>query len=206
MNIVLMGPQGCGKGTQAELLSSKTGLPHISTGDIFRDSMASDTVMGRTVKSYLDQGQLVPDEHTIEVVADRISREDCANGYILDGYPRNLNQAKALDRIASPDAVLVIVVPDDVVTERIGGRRVCRCGAVYHVLTNPPSRPRVCDRCGGQLTHRDDDRPSAIAKRLKIYHKESSELQAYYSKKLHSIDGQKSIGEVFSKVRKSLGI
>jgi len=183
--IVLIGPPGSGKGTQAQIIKEQLGLPHVATGDLFRYNLKNSTELGLLAKHYMDAGELVPDEVTIRMVEDRLSREDCAKGAILDGFPRNLKQAVAMDEmLASYGGVTVaplFEVEDDVVVERISGRRVCRnCGAVYHVTFNPPKQDGVCDICGGELYQRDDDRPETVKNRLYVYYKQTGPLIGYY--------------------------
>ncbi len=201
--IVFLGPPGSGKGTQAKILEKQLGLPQVATGDLFRFNLKNETELGLLAKKYMDAGELVPDEVTIRMVEDRLAREDCARGAILDGFPRNLHQAVALDAMLEPyggvTVVPLFVVEDDVVVERISGRRVCRnCGAVYHVKFNPPKRDNVCDVCGGELYQRDDDRPETVKNRLYVYYKQTGPLIGYYFAKglLEEIDASKPVNEV----------
>jgi adenylate kinase len=202
MNIVLLGPQGSGKGTQAKFISKKFNIPHISTGDIFRKNIKEETELGKLASSYINKGELVPDEVTNKLVESRIKEDDCKEGYILDGFPRNLSQAKFLDSITKISHAVDIEIPDEEVIFRLEGRRTCtnkECGAIYNVNTSPkPKNENKCDKCGSDLFQRDDDKPEAIKKRLEIYHNETSPLIAYYEKKgvLIKIDGTKSIEEV----------
>jgi len=183
--IVFLGAPGSGKGTQAKILEKKLGLPQVATGDLFRYNLKNLTELGLLAKKYMDAGDLVPDEVTIRMVEERLSRDDCAKGAILDGFPRNLDQAVALDAMLAPyggvTAVPLFVVDDDVVVERISGRRICRkCGAVYHVKFNPPKQAGVCDVCGGELYQRDDDKPETVKNRLYVYYKQTAPLIGYY--------------------------
>ena len=183
--IVLIGPPGSGKGTQAQIIKDRLGLPHVATGDLFRYNLKNNTELGLLAKHYMDAGELVPDEVTIRMVEDRLSREDCAKGAILDGFPRNLKQAVALDEMLAAYGGVTVAplfeVEDDVVVDRISGRRVCRnCGAVYHVTFNPPKQAGVCDLCGGELYQRDDDRPETVKNRLYVYYKQTGPIIGYY--------------------------
>ncbi len=201
--IVFLGPPGSGKGTQAKILEKRLGLPQVATGDLFRYNLKNQTELGLLAKTYMDAGELVPDEVTIRMVEDRLAREDCVRGAILDGFPRNLHQAVALDEMLAPYGGVAVaplfVVDDAVVVERISGRRVCRnCGAVYHVKFNPPKQDNVCDVCGGELYQRDDDRPETVKNRLYVYYKQTSPLIGYYFAKglLEEVDASKSVDEV----------
>ena len=183
--LVLLGVPGAGKGTQARLLEEKLGLPQISTGDIFRFNLKNATQLGLLAKSYMDRGDLVPDEVTIQMVEDRLAHEDCAAGAILDGFPRNLLQADAFDKIAAPyggvEMAPLIFLEDDDAIRRITGRRVCRnCGAVFHEEFNPPAKSGICDVDGGELYQRDDDKPETVRNRLFVYYKQTSPLVGYY--------------------------
>ena len=201
--IVFLGPPGSGKGTQAKILEKQLALPQVATGDLFRFNLKNKTELGLLAKRYMDAGELVPDEVTIRMVEERLSREDCARGAILDGFPRNLNQAVALDDLLKPYGGVSLVpffkVEDDVIVERISGRRVCRnCGAVYHVKYNPPKQDHICDICGGELYQRDDDRPETVRNRLYVYYKQTGPLIGYYFAKglLAEIDASVSVDEV----------
>jgi adenylate kinase len=184
--IVLLGPPGAGKGTQAQLLSEAFGIPHVSSGDLFRDNLQQETELGLLAKSYMERGELVPDDVTVKMVIDRLHREDCEAGALLDGFPRTLEQAAALDEALAMQghhlsAALLIDVSDEEVVARLSGRRVCRdCGAVYHTRYNPPSKPGVCDQCGGPLYQRADDRPETVRNRLLVYYRQTSPLVGYY--------------------------
>jgi len=204
---VLLGVPGAGKGTQAKLLEKRLGLPQVSTGDIFRHNLNSTTASGLLIKSYMDRGELVPDEVTIRMVEDRLRLPDAAGGAILDGFPRNLVQAEALDRMTAPyggvSLVPLIHLSDEEAMQRITGRRVCRsCGAVYHVEYNPSRIDGVCDVDGGELYQRDDDKPETVRNRLYVYYKQTSQLIGYYYAKgmLVEIDGRQSIEQVQSEL------
>lgn len=186
MRVVLLGPPGSGKGTQASRLGSSWGVPHISTGDAFRQAVAEGTALGKLAQEYMRRGELVPDEVVNRVVAARLEREDCARGFVLDGYPRTLPQAEALDeflggRGQSLDAVVDIQVSEDELVRRAAGRRVCeRCGANYHLEFRPPREPGRCDACGGDLVQREDDRPATVAQRLAVYRRQTEPLVEFY--------------------------
>jgi len=184
LRLVFLGPPGVGKGTYASAISKKYGIPHISTGDIFREEIKKGSELGKKVKSYVDAGKLVPDDIVIEVVKRRLSMDDCKKGFILDGFPRTLAQAEALDKITKIDLALNFVAPDEVIIERISGRRVClKCGAIYHVVYMPPKVRGVCDKCGGSLIQREDDKPEVVKERLAIYRERFSPIIDYYKKK-----------------------
>lgn len=204
MNLILLGAPGAGKGTQAVRIAEKYGIPHISTGDIFRKNIKEQTPIGVTAKSYIDKGQLVPDEVTVEIVRLRLLEDDAKNGYLLDGFPRTLAQAEALDKIANIDTVINIDVDIDALSDRLTGRRVCsKCGESYHVSTK---KDEDCDKCGGKLMHRDDDKPETVANRLKVYTASTAPLIDYYSKqgKLVSVNGMNKIEEVFDEITEAL--
>ena len=182
MNIILLGAPGAGKGTQATKISDKYGLPHISTGDIFRENIKNQTEIGLLAKSYIDKGQLVPDEVTCKIVENRIAKPDCEKGYMLDGFPRTIVQAEALDKITKIDLVINIDVDFSLIMDRICGRRVCKdCGESYHVSTL--NGKATCSRCGGELSQRKDDNPETVQSRLDVYEKQTSPLIEYYTKK-----------------------
>jgi adenylate kinase len=212
--IVLLGPPASGKGTQAARLHEDLGLSHIASGDLFRENLKNETELGLKAKEYMDRGALVPDDVTIAMVMDRLGRPDCADGALLDGFPRTIAQAEALDEALSDqgygiDAVPYIAVPDDVLVDRVSGRRICRdCGESYHVKFNPPEEPGVCDKCGGELYQRDDDKPETVRKRLEVYWKQTSPLIDYYRDKglLVEIDGDQSIDTVTEELREALGV
>ena len=197
MNLILLGAPGAGKGTQAELLIEKLGIPGISTGNMLREAIANGTELGKKVKSYMDGGLLVPDELIMGIVAERTAQPDCANGFILDGVPRTLAQAEALDAAGVViDHVVSIEIDDSVIEGRMTGRRVCgKCGASYHVVANPPKTEGVCDACGGELIIRKDDAPETVRKRLEVYHAQTEVLMDYYGKqgKIRHIEGNQSI-------------
>lgn len=205
MKIVLLGPPGAGKGTQAKSISNRYSIPHISTGDIFRKNISENTSLGIEAKSYMDKGLLVPDEVTINMVKDRLNQNDCENGYLLDGFPRTVAQAEALDsfleeRNEKLDTALAIEVPNEFILERMTGRRVCpSCGASYHVKFNPPSDNKTCDLCGTEVVQRKDDTEETVKERLEVYGKETEPLINYYDGKgnLAAVDGTKAINEVF---------
>ncbi|MBN1179394.1 MAG: adenylate kinase [Anaerolineae bacterium] len=202
--VVLVGPPASGKGTQAVRLHEALGLTHVASGDLFRENIRNETALGMQAKSYMDRGDLVPDDVTIAMVLDRLSHPDCAAGALLDGFPRTLAQAQALDAALGAQghaigAVPYVAVPDEVLIERVSGRRLCRtCGASYHVTFNPPHTPGVCDVDGGELYQRDDDRPETVRTRLKVYHDLTSPLIDYYHEKgvLIQIDGDQPIDRV----------
>ena len=197
MNLILLGAPGAGKGTQAELLIEKLGIPGISTGNMLREAIANGTELGKKVKSYMDGGLLVPDELIMGIVAERTAQPDCANGFILDGVPRTLAQAEALDAAGVViDHVVSIEIDDAVIEGRMTGRRVCgKCGASYHIVANPPKQEGICDFCGGKLTIRKDDAPETVARRLQVYHASTEVLKDYYAKqnKLRLVNGNQSI-------------
>jgi len=207
MNIVLLGPPGVGKGTYAGRLSERYGIPHISTGDILREEIKRDSELGRKVKKYVERGELVPDSIIIEVIKERLAADDCRKGFILDGFPRTLNQARALDNIVRVDVVFNFVAPKEVIIERLSGRRICRkCGAIYHIRYKPPKKPGVCDICGGELYQREDDKPEVIERRLEVYKEQTAPLIDYYSRKglLVDIDASKEADEVIAQCERIL--
>lgn len=211
--VVLLGPPGAGKGTQAKLLQEKLAVCQISTGDILRQAVAEQTPLGKEAAQYINRGALVPDEVIVNLVADRLKEKDCANGFILDGFPRTIPQAESLDAILGQNGinlnrVLLVQVPQRVIVERLAGRRTCRsCGALAHVDLNPPKRDGVCDRCGGELYQRDDDREETIANRLKVYENQTAPLVNYYRGQglLREIDGVGGIDEIRARISKALG-
>ncbi len=204
MNVVLMGPPGAGKGTQAVRLAEQLSLVHVASGDLFREALAAGTPLGLQAKGYMERGELVPDAIVVDMVLERMARPDCAAGVVLDGFPRTPAQAEALDsalagRGKRVDAALLIDVPDEVVLERLTGRRICRsCQAPYHVLFNPPAREGVCDRCGGELYQRDDDREGTVRNRLQVYQAQTAPLISYYRQQgvLREVDGAGSLDAV----------
>lgn len=184
MKLILLGAPGAGKGTQADNISKKYNIPQISTGNILRAEVKKGSELGLKVKDILASGGLVPEEIVIAMVKERLKADDCANGYILDGFPRNIAQAEALDTFAKIDAVLLITVPDEKIVDRMSGRRTCPgCGATYHIVSNPPKAEGVCDACGAKLTIRADDREEVVRDRLRVYHEQTEPLIAYYGKK-----------------------
>ena len=211
--IIMLGAPGAGKGTQAALISEKYNIPHISTGDIFRENIKNGTELGKKAKEYIDAGLLVPDELTCDLVIDRISKDDAANGYILDGFPRTLAQAEALSealkkRNESVDYAIDIDVDDDFIIERMSGRRVCKgCGATYHIKYAAPSKENVCDKCAGELVLRKDDEPETVKKRLEVYHEQTQPLIDYFGNEgvLYIFDGTLPIDDVFTAIKKLLG-
>lgn len=213
MKIVLLGPPGAGKGTQAKSISNRYSIPHISTGDIFRKNISENTPLGIEAKSYMDNGQLVPDEVTINMVKDRLQQDDCKNGYLLDGFPRTVHQAEALDnflteREESIDTALLIEVPKEFILERITGRRVCpSCGASYHIKFNPPTNDGKCDLCGSDVIQRKDDTEETVKERLDVYENQTQPLIDFYKnkKQLSVVDGTQAINEVFESICKILG-
>ena len=212
MKIVLLGPPGAGKGTQAEVLTKKLLVPHISTGDMFRAAIKNGTEMGMLAKSYMDKGQLVPDEVTVGIIKDRIAQPDCADGFLLDGFPRTIAQAEALDNLlvdmGGLTAVLNISVPLENLVSRLTGRRMCRsCGNIYHLLYNAPAQADKCDACGGELYQRDDDKEETVMNRLNVYEEQTAPLIDYYEKKgiLHTVNGDQPINAVLIDLGKALG-
>ncbi len=213
MKIVMLGAPGAGKGTQAKQIAAKYGVPHISTGDIFRANIKEGTELGKKAKEYMDKGALVPDELTCDLVMDRISQDDCKNGFVLDGFPRTIPQAEALSSALekegkSMDFAIDIEVPDENIINRMGGRRACKgCGATYHIVNIPPKKEGVCDRCGEALVLRDDYKPETVKNRLDVYHEQTQPLIDYYNKKniLHEVDGTMEMNDVFNAITAILG-
>ena len=209
MNLILLGAPGAGKGTQAELLIEKLGIPSISTGNMLREAMKNGTELGKKAKRYMDEGSLVPDDLVLGIVAERVTQSDCANGFILDGVPRTLAQAEALDaRGVRIDHVVSIEVDDNVIEGRMTGRRVCgKCGASYHIEANPPKSEGVCDLCDGELVIRKDDAPETVRKRLEIYHASTEVLKNYYDKqgKLRLIEGNQPIENANAQILTAIG-
>ena len=213
VKIVLLGPPGAGKGTQAKSISNRYSIPHISTGDIFRKNISEETPLGIQAKQYIDNGQLVPDEVTINMVKDRLTWEDCKNGYLLDGFPRTIPQAEALDKALAElgqkmDYAIDVDVPDENIVNRMSGRRAClKCGATYHIVYAAPKTENVCDTCGETLVLRDDDKPETVSKRLKVYHEQTQPLIDYYTKQgvLKTVDGTCALDEVFKAIVEILG-
>ena len=213
MKIIMLGAPGAGKGTQAKKIAERYQIPHISTGDIFRSNIKEVTELGRKAKEYMDQGALVPDELTIGMLMDRIQKEDCVNGYVLDGFPRTIPQAESLKKALSEmgqkiDFAINVDVPDEKIIDRMAGRRACiACGATYHIVYNPSRVPDVCDVCGAGLVLRDDDKPETVKRRLSVYHDQTKPLIDYYKEAgvLVNIDGTQDLSKVFSDISAVLG-
>ncbi len=213
MKIIMLGAPGAGKGTQAKKIADKYQIPHISTGDIFRANIKEGTELGKKAKSYMDQGQLVPDELTLELIMDRFQNPDCKNGYVLDGFPRTIPQAEALTEALAKkgetiDYAINVEVPDENIINRMGGRRAClACGSTYHIVYAPTKVEGICDRCGEKLVLRDDDKPETVKNRLNVYHNQTQPLIEYYTKqgKLAEVDGTQSMEDVFNAIVKILG-
>ena len=210
MKLILLGAPGAGKGTQAEILSAKLSIPTISTGNILRAAIKDGTAIGLEAKSYMDAGKLVPDSVIIGIIAERLEQPDCANGFILDGVPRTIGQAEAMDAAGITfDHVLSIEISDHEIEERMGGRRVCQsCGAPYHIKAHPPKKEGVCDTCGGTLVQRDDDKLETVRHRLEVYHSETEPLKGFYENKgiLVSVDNQPTIEATTKVIAEALGI
>ena len=209
MKLILLGAPGAGKGTQAELLIEKLSIPAISTGNMLREAMANGSELGQKVKKFMDEGSLVPDEVILDIVAERVAQPDCRNGFILDGVPRTLPQAEALEaRGLEIDHVVSIEIDDSVIEGRMTGRRVCgKCGASYHIVANPPKTEGICDSCGGQLVIRKDDAPETVRHRLEVYHQQTEVLKDFYAKrgKLRLVDGSKSIEDANREILSAIG-
>ena len=209
MNLILLGAPGAGKGTQAELLEEKLGIPAISTGNMLREAMRNGSDLGKQAKQYMEAGELVPDELILGIVAERVSQSDCANGFILDGVPRTLAQAEALDaRGIRIDHVVSIEIDDAVIEGRMTGRRVCtKCGATYHTTVNPPKTEGICDNCGEAVVIRKDDAPETVRNRLKIYHEATEVLKDYYAaqNKLRLVEGNQPIQDAYRDILRALG-
>lgn len=213
MRIIMLGAPGAGKGTQAKKITARYSIPHISTGDIFRANIKNGTELGKKAKTYMDQGLLVPDELVVDLVVDRVNQDDCANGYVLDGFPRTIPQAEALDNALtemgeSIDYAINVEVPDENIVQRMSGRRACvNCGATYHIVYAPTKKENVCDTCEGELILRDDDKPETVQKRLNVYHEQTQPLIDYYTEKnkLVEVDGTIDIEKVFDAIVKILG-
>jgi len=213
MKIIMLGAPGAGKGTQAKQIASKYNIPHISTGDIFRANIKNGTELGKKAKEYMDQGMLVPDELTCDLVMDRIAQDDCERGFVLDGFPRTIPQAEALTNALtkigqSMDFAIDVDVPDENIVNRMGGRRAClNCGATYHLVFNPTKTEGVCDACGNPTVLRDDDKPETVQKRLSVYHDQTQPLIDYYKKQdiLKTVDGTKPMDDVFFDIVAILG-
>ena len=213
MKLILLGAPGAGKGTQAKMIAEKFGIPHISTGDIFRANIQKGTELGAEAKKYMDQGLLVPDELTVKILLDRVAQDDCGKGYVLDGFPRTIPQAKVLDEALEKlgekiDYAVDVDVADEHIVKRMSGRRAClKCGATYHVEHIPPRQEGVCDSCGSDLVLRDDDKPETVMNRLKVYHDQTQPLIEYYGQKgiLRKVDGTMEMQDVFHAIVDLLG-
>ena len=210
MNIILLGAPGAGKGTQGELISTRLGIPTISTGNMLREAMANGSELGKQVKKYMEDGSLVPDDVIMSIVAERVAQDDCKAGFILDGVPRTLAQAEAIDaKNVRIDHVVSLEVDDDAIAVRMSGRRVCtKCGASYHIVNNPPKTEGVCDACGSEVAIRKDDEPATVLHRLEVYHASTEVLKDYYGKqgKLRLIRGDQSIEDAYRDIMKALGV
>ena len=210
MKIIMLGAPGAGKGSQASRIAKEYQLPHSSTGDIFRANLKEETELGKRAKSFMDKGELVPDDITIAMLLERIHKEDCKNGYILDGFPRTIPQAEALKEALAKkdekiDLALDVEASDELIIKRMAGRRTCpACGAIYHIVTLPPKTDGICDRCGADLIQRKDDNEETVKNRLKIYHEVTEPLISYYKKEgiLEEIDGAEELDKVFEKVKR----
>jgi len=208
MKIIMLGAPGAGKGTQAKKLAAKFNIPHISTGDIFRDNIKNKTALGKKVEEYIEKGLLVPDELVLEMIMDRLNEPDCKDGYVLDGFPRTIPQAKALDEALDKkndriQYAIDVDVPDDVIVRRMAGRRAClNCGRTYHIETLRPKVDGICDYCDNKLVLRDDDKPETVKKRLEVYHEQTQPLLEYYKEKgiLYSVDGTKAIDDIYNEI------
>lgn len=213
MKVIMLGAPGAGKGTQAKQIADKYSIPHISTGDIFRANIKNGTELGKKAKTFMDQGLLVPDELVVELVADRIQQDDCKNGFVLDGFPRTIPQAEALDAALEKinekmDYAIDVDVPDENIITRMSGRRAClNCGATYHIISIPTKVEGICDRCGSQVVLRDDDKPETVKKRLEVYHEQTQPLIDYYKKKeiLKTVNGVQPMEDVFKAIVEILG-
>lgn len=208
MKLILLGAPGAGKGTQAEVISTKLSIPAVSTGNIIREALAGGTEMGLKAKSFIDAGQLVPDDVVIGIIKERLAKDDCANGFILDGFPRTIPQAEALDDMGvAIDRVISIEVEDEKIVRRMSGRRVCKaCGASYHLEYKKPAVDGVCNACGGELIQRKDDHPDTVLDRLKVYHEQTEPLKGYYEKKgiLRTVEGQEEVADTTALTLKAL--
>ncbi len=210
MKIIFLGAPGAGKGTQADIIAQRLGIPTISTGNIIREALKNGTDMGLKAKKFIEAGELVPDDVVIGIIKDRLAEADCQNGFILDGFPRTVPQAEALDAMGiSLDKIISIEVPDSAIVERMSGRRVCpKCGASYHTLYNPSSDGKSCDKCGEQLATRKDDAPEVVLSRLEVYHTTTEPLKDYYAAcgKLSTVDGVGTVEEISSRTLKALEV
>ena len=213
MKIIMLGAPGAGKGTQAKMIADKYGIPHVSTGDIFRANLKEGTELGLKAKEYMDKGELVPDELTVSILLDRVAKDDCKNGYVLDGFPRTIPQAevleKELDKLGDKiDLAIDVEVPDENIIKRMGGRRACvKCGATYHIEHVPPKKEGICDACGSELILRDDDKPETVSNRLSVYHAQTQPLIDFYSERgvLKEVDGTKDMMDVFADIVSIIG-
>jgi adenylate kinase len=213
MKIIMLGAPGAGKGTQAKMIADKYSIPHISTGDIFRANIKNGTELGMEAKKYMDEGKLVPDELTVRILLDRVAKDDCKNGYVLDGFPRTIPQAEVLDEELTKlgdkiDYAINVDVPDENIVNRMSGRRACvTCGATYHIVHIPPKTAGICDKCGSELILRDDDAPETVLKRLGVYHEQTQPLIDFYENKkvLRTVDGTVDSAEVFKQITDILG-
>lgn len=213
MKIIMLGAPGAGKGTQAKMIADKYGVPHISTGDIFRANIKNGTELGMEAKKYMDQGLLVPDELTVRILLDRVAQDDCKNGYVLDGFPRTIPQAEVLDSELTKlgdyiDYAINVDVPDENIVKRMSGRRAClTCGTTYHIEHVPPKKEGICDVCGSELVLRDDDKPETVKNRLNVYHEQTQPLIDFYTEKgvLKTVDGTVPMEEVFAAITAILG-
>ena len=209
MKLILLGAPGAGKGTQADILCKELDIPTISTGNILRAAIKNGTPTGMKAKAYMDEGKLVPDEVIIGIITERVAEEDCKNGYILDGVPRTIAQAEALEKAGIVfDDVVSIEISDEVIMERMSGRRVCEhCGASYHLVAVPPKQEGICDKCGGKLVQRKDDAPETVKARLEVYHKETEPLKAFYAQRglLKSVENQATVAETSQVILRALG-
>lgn len=213
MKIVMLGAPGAGKGTQAAMICEKYEIPHISTGDIFRSNIKNGTELGKKAKAFMDEGKLVPDELTIQLLLDRVAKDDCAKGYVLDGFPRTIPQAEVLTQALAKsgekvDFAIDVDVPDENIVHRMSGRRSCpKCGASYHISFIPPKKEGICDVCGSELIQRDDDKAETVNKRLSVYHEQTQPLIDYYKEAgvLHTVDGTKDAKDVFADITAILG-
>ena len=213
MKIIMLGAPGAGKGTQAKMIAAKYGIPHISTGDIFRANIKNGTELGAKAKEYMDKGLLVPDELVVDLVIDRFKEPDCEKGYVLDGFPRTIPQAEALDKALTAigenvDYAINVEVPDENIVNRMGGRRACvGCGATYHIVYSPTKEEGKCDTCGGELIIREDDKPETVQNRLSVYHEQTQPLIDYYTNKgiIAEVDGTVDMNDVFNAIVNILG-
>ena len=213
MKIIMLGAPGAGKGTQAQMIAEQYHIPHISTGDIFRANIKNGTELGKKAKEFMDKGQLVPDELTVQLLLDRVAHDDCKDGYVLDGFPRTIPQADVLDQELTKlgdkvDYAINVDVPDENIIHRMSGRRAClKCGATYHIEHIPPKKEGICDKCGSELVQREDDKPETVKNRLSVYHEQTQPLIEYYTRKniLKTVDGTRDMKDVFSDIITILG-